>query len=112
MNRRSFLRFCGIIPVLPALAVEALEQPKLGACTLMENIIPPYGVGNWIEPFSITSVVWHEINAEQLSNIKEAVKEINPPSVISTSGQWRIFKDECHSRNIPIPKPRTTATNT
>lgn len=31
MNRRSFLKFCGIAPVVPVLAIEATAQPELFA---------------------------------------------------------------------------------
>lgn len=141
MNRRSFLKFCGIAPAVPMVAVEALENqsmfwmfsPYIDWGQYMtktfllqisvEDRATPY-IKSWMpgmdknmnaiaDPsmcnvkFPITSLVWHEITAEQLSNIKKF-----PVPVLLTLGQWSKFKDECHSRNIPIPEPRTTATNT
>ena len=69
MNRRSFLKFCGIAPVVPGLVVEALEptQKIIGVCCWGNHKFPVTAFkvesapGCWVVP-------GHEETVRELMN--------------------------------------------
>ena len=95
MNRRTFLRFIGMAPVVPMVAVEVLSCPvETGERvnfpgTYIEGIIPPYSVGNWTEcqendPMS---------DMETAMKILERTNCNNPRHYVVSPGEWKILKD-------------------
>ena len=136
MNRRSFLRFCGIAPVVPMVAVEAVSKPKLGACTLLELGEPINFPGIYIEgkkqpEMFIHTFTWNDSlvdvltwkdgaysfwikakNQEKLERLfvndreVEIAKQGGTGLVLSADQVIRI-DHECKCRNMPIPELRS-----
>lgn len=96
MNRRSFLKFCGIAPVAPKLASDLLtESTQINATgQLMFRALESGKKGD-----VIACVAWDQDQSDPINDMETAMKILertnrnNPRHYAVSPGEWKILKD-------------------
>ncbi len=95
MNRRSFLKFAGLAPVVPMVAVEVLSSAPV---VFDPNCL--VGTTKFVSPgrFAATVTMWEESKTSPSEDIIETMKILEgmncnkPRQLILSSGEWKKIK--------------------